>query len=166
MKYVSLLLFMVATGTAFSQETRTYSLKSIEIAPGPRYFYGGQRLYGDFSALEVPFLEANDEEVLRLYRHAKGIRNAERIVALVPLAYLLFNATRSASSRQALRNNYWTVVGGTIVVGLSLNIVRNRIVRRTVVRYNGHLPRAAFGVMVEPLPTGTSAPGLGLAVKF
>lgn len=166
MKHAFLALLLLAGAVAFAQETRMYSLKPIEIAPGPRYFYGGQRLYGDFSALEIPFLEANDDEVLRLYRNAKGIRSAERVVALVPLGYLLFTATRG-TGRQALRSGtYWTVFGGTLVAGLSLNIVRNSIVRRAVVRYNKHLPRAAFGVVAEPLPTGNAAPGLGLSVKF
>ena len=155
MKPLLLILLVLAGAAALAQETSALRLKPIEIAPGPRYFY------------EVPFLEANDGEVLRLYRNAKRLRSVERVVALVPLGYLLYTATRSANSRQSLRNgSYWTVVGGTLVVGLSLNIVRNGTMRRAVVLYNQRLPRAAFGVLVEPLPTGGTAPGLGLAVKF
>ena len=166
MKHALLALFLLAGAAAFAQETHTYSLKPIEIAPGPRYFYGSQRLYGDFSALEVPFLESNDADVLRLYHNAKRIRNAERVVALVPLAYLLINGSRSFNSGQAIRRYYWGVLGGTIVVGLGLNVVRNGVVRRAVVTYNQRLPRSAFGVIIEPLPDGRAAPGVGLAVKF
>lgn len=166
MNYTFLAFFLLASAAAFAQDTRTISLKPIEIAPGPQYFYGSQRLYGDFSALEVPFLESNDADVLRLYRNAKRIRNAERVVALVPLAYLLFNGSRTFNTVQARRRYYWGVLGGTIVVGLGLNVVRNGVVRRAVVTYNQRLPRSAFGLIIEPLPDGRAAPGVGLAVKF
>lgn len=167
MKHAFLLLFLLAGAAALAQETRTYSLKPIEIAPGPRYFYGPQRLSGDFTALEIPFLELGDGEVWRLYRNAKRIRTAERLVAFVPLAYLVINGSRrSFSSRQAVRNYYLGIVGGTFVAGLGLTIVRNGVMRRAVVTYNQRLPKAAFGLMLEPLSTGGTAPGLGLAMKF
>ncbi len=164
MKFLFLALFVLMAGTVVAQETRSFSLKPIEIAPGPRYFYGGQRLSGDFTALEVPFLELHDEEVFRLFRNAKRIRTAERVIAFVPLAYFLFRGPRNSITRNY--NTYYWILGGTFVVGLGLNIVRNGVVRRAVVTYNQRLPRASFGASVQPLPLGGVAPGLGVQVKF
>lgn len=165
MKLLFSFLLVLAAGAAFAQETRTFTLKPIEIAPGPRYFYGPQRLSGDFTALEVPFVELGDGEVWRLYRNAKRIRTAERLLAFVPLGYLLVRGPRRFASHGTVQPYYW-VLGGTLVAGLGLTIVRNGVVRRAVVTYNQRLPRSAFGLMLEPLPDGRAAPGLGLAVKF
>jgi hypothetical protein len=165
MKPLFLVLCLLSGVAAFAQETRTFSLKPIEIAPGPRYFYGGQRLSGDFTALEVPFLELGDNEVWRYYRNAKTIRTVERVIAVVPLAYILFRGTRNSVTRSNYNTYYW-VLGGSIVVDIGLAIVRNGVMRRAVMTYNQRLPRSAFGVMVEPLPDGRAAPGLGLVMKF
>ena len=165
MKYTFFALCLLFCAAALAQETRTFALKPIEIAPGPRYFYGPQRLSGDFTALEIPFLELGDGEVWRLYRDAKHIRTAERLIAFVPLGYLLFSGPRRFTTRGTVQPYYW-VLGGTLVAGVGLNIVRNGVMRRAIVTYNQRLPRSAFGFTIEPLPDGRAAPGLGLAVKF
>lgn len=167
MKLAYLTLFLLSGAAAFAQETRTFTLKPIEIAPGPRYFYGGRRLIGSMEALQVPFLELNDEQVLRTYRTANGLRIGSRVVSVVPLAYLLFRG-RNVTFR---REDYWTVFWATVAVSVGLDIGRNFTVRKAIRLYNERLPaeaygRGSLGLSVQPTPVGTVAPALNLALKF
>lgn len=127
---------------------------------GSVYFYGGKKLSSPYS-LEVPFFELDDPEVSHHFQVFRTLTKVGQLTALFPLVYILFQNNRQNAGA------YWTVVGGTAATSLTLTIIGNSHVRKSVRRYNEMLRQPRVGVSSTTIPlTGQAALGAGVSWGF
>lgn len=157
MKHYLLLALLLATGTAFGQNlnplqnTRSFSLKPIEVGPGPRYFYDGKRIGSNPAALQVPFMQLADGDVLRRYRKARTFSLVAGAVAMAPLAYL-FAQHRQSDFRI---NTFAGLYATSISMSLGFTLSRNHHLKRAVRLYNERIVNDRYGRLERqkiPLP--------------
>ncbi|MCY7352953.1 MAG: hypothetical protein LH606_20230 [Cytophagaceae bacterium] len=159
MKHLLLLALLLAAGTAFGQNlnalqnTRSFSLKSIEVGPGPRYFYDGRRIGSNPDVLQVPFMQLADGDVLRRYRKARSFGMAAGAVAFAPLAYL-FTQRNSGFRTDTFAGLY----AGAIGMSLGFTLSRNHTLKQAVQMYNERIVNDRYGRFERqnPLPQGLS----------
>lgn len=127
---------------------------------GSVYFYGGKKLSSPYS-LEIPFFELDDPEVTHHFQVFRTLTKVGQLTALFPLVYILFQNNRQSVGA------YWTVVGGTAATSLTLTIIGNSHVRKSVRRYNEMLRQPRVGVLINSVPlTGQTAAGVGVNWRF
>ena len=135
---------------------RAYGSSSL----GSVYFYGGKKLSSPYS-LEIPFFELDDPEVSHHFQVFRTLTKVGQLTAVFPLVYILFQNNRQSAG------TYWTVVGGTAATSLTLTIIGNSHVRKSVTRYNEMLRQPRVGVSLSAVPlTGQVAMGMGVSWGF
>lgn len=148
-KTLLLIGLALVTGAAMSQTYKTVELKPIT-QQGWKYFYDLKKVSSP-SALEVPLIAVNDEEVTR---HLKGFRTyqtIESVVVIIPLVYVL-----SLPRNQYVDpNTFWWVFGGTLAVQLGLEAISHVRLGKAIDKYN----------MIILKPSGRSL-GLELTWRF
>jgi|GEM_PF-5210537 len=151
MKNLCLLLLALTATSAAAQtrplwsETRSFSLKPIEMgggAGGPRYFYDGKRLGNNPEALQVPFLQLADGDVLRQYRKARALTLVGGAAAFAPLALL---AASSGNGGGLSTRTFVGVCAATVGVSMGFVIGRNFTLRRAVRLYNERIAGERYG---------------------
>ncbi len=151
MKNVLLLFLLLAGGVACAQTpsfpsvTRSFTLKPIEVGEGmggPRYFYDGRRLGSNPEALQVPFLQLADGDVLRQYRKARTLTLVGGAAAFAPLALLAANTGDGGGLNT---RTFVGVCAATVGVSMGFVIGRNFTLRRAVRLYNERITGERYG---------------------
>lgn len=133
--------------TALAQQYKTIELKPIT-QQGWKYYYDLKKVSGP-TALEVPLLAVNDQEVTRYLRSYRSWRAAESFITFIPLIYFL-----SLPRNQYVDpNTFWWIFGGTLAVQLGLEAIAHVKLGKAVDKYN----------MIILQPSGRS---LGLEVVY